>query len=419
MPSRRRLVRRLAAACLLAGTFIGIGANWRAIGVAWETRAGHKAHAVGDEEAALKHFLTAERLDPQRAQTLFLLGRTYRRLGNSQETRGRLQRAGECGFPSQRLQREWLLVKAQAGMLAEVEPVLDKLLTNAGEDGQEICSAVVNGYVRNYEFGKAQMILEGWVGDYPNDPEPQIVLGKIFQHFNNFREAEKHFRAALKLCPSYRRADILLAEVLIAQKKFQEALPLLQKPRQGAETADERRLLLAQCLLNLGREGESLRIYAEIVARSPENCVALLGLGKAKVWAGEYQEALAHLNHAFELCPRELEVRYARAQALSFSGDRTQAQAELQDIAIAKAALAKAGEVASELFQHPDDLDARMELGTTLMKYGDRQEGIAWVESVLQYEPEHQAAHRLLADYYKRQGDDDRADRHRQHLTPR
>jgi len=57
--------------------------------------------------------------------------------------------------------------------MAEVEPLLDRLLANAGEDGPEICAAVVAGYVQNYEFKNAEQFLGAWIGDYPDDPEPR------------------------------------------------------------------------------------------------------------------------------------------------------------------------------------------------------------------------------------------------------
>ncbi|MSR58480.1 MAG: tetratricopeptide repeat protein [Planctomycetaceae bacterium] len=416
---RGRHLRRLIVAIFMAGALIGVGAGWRTLGVAWKIRAGQKALAVGDAAAALKHFLAAERLDPRHALTQFLLGRTYRRLGNAEETASRLQQARDCGFPVQRLEREWILTRAQAGLLAQTEPALYKLLTSAGEDGPEICSAFVSGYVQNYEFEKARQILEAWIGDYPNDPEPRIALGKISLHWANLPEAEKQFRLALKLCPAYRGAVDLLGETLVEQKKYQEALPLLQNDDRQDDSAAQHRLLVAQCLLNLGREAESLEIYADIVSQFPENCAALLGLGKAKTWAGQFQEALVDLDRALDLCPRNLDVRYARVQALSLRGDQSRTQTELREISTARASLAKAGELASEILKHPDKLDARVEIGTTLIEYGDRAEGVAWLLSVLQYQPDHQEAHRLLADYYEKEGDHDQAERHRLALKPR
>jgi Flp pilus assembly protein TadD len=204
----------------------------------------------------------------------------------------------------------------------------------------------------------------------------------------------------------------------VEQKKYQEALPLLENSNSRDDSA-ETRLLVAQCLLNLGRESEALEIYADVVSRVPDNCAALLGLGQAKIWAGQYEGALDHLNRALELCPRNLDARYARAQAWSLQGQRSQAQPELQEVSTARAALTRAGELASEILRNPRDLEARIEIGTILIRYGDRDEGASWISSVLQYEPNHQAAHRLLAEYYEQQGDKERAERHRHALKRR
>ncbi|MBI3862203.1 MAG: hypothetical protein HY290_09940 [Planctomycetia bacterium] len=246
MLRRGRNLRRFLVAILVIGVLIGVGSSWRTIAVAWKHRAGRKAHAVGDDAGALEQFLAAERLDPRDAETQFLLVRTYRRLGRANEMTGRLQQARDCGLPVQRLERELILAKAQSGLLAQLEPALPKMLTSAGEDGPEICSAFVSGYMQNYEFEKAGQILKAWIGDYPNDPEPRIAFGKISLHFNNYPEAEKEFRLALKLCPEYRGAVALLGEALVEQKKYQEALPLLQNERHRDASAARRRLLEAQ-----------------------------------------------------------------------------------------------------------------------------------------------------------------------------
>jgi len=63
----------------------------------------------------------------------------------------------------------------------------------------------------------------------------------------------------------------------------------------------------------------------------------------------------------------------------------------------------------------PQDLEIRLEIGRTLLAEGDA-EGVAWLETILRFEPNHLPAHEALADYFSANGDSERAQRHRQQL---
>jgi thioredoxin-like negative regulator of GroEL len=396
----------------MAGAAVIAGSTWRRAATTWKVKLGEAALARGDGETALEYLLAAEVLNPRDARIEFLLARTYRRLGKSADIAAKLQAARDCGYSPERLEREWILVKAQAGLMSEAEPHFSRLLTNPGDDGQEICSAFASGYVQNYQFEKARRVLAAWIADYPDDPEPRVAVGRVALHVHDMPQAETHLRKALLLCPEYEGAATLLGRALAEQHKFEEALALIEQ-RRPRKRDDEMDLVRAECLLNLGRGGESEKLYEAVAARSPENCAALLGLGQARVLSGRADAALEPLNRAFELCPRNLDVRYARAQALSLQGDRTQSESEFREISAARTALTRAGELAAGLARKPDDVGARFELGTTLLKFGDQREGVAWLLSILESEPDHQPTHRMLAEYYAAQGMDEQAARHR------
>lgn len=413
----RRRPRLRVVAIVLVGAAVAAGPGWWSARVAWKLKQGKTAFAQGDFDAALKCFLAAERFDPRHARTQFLLVRTYRRLGNSAAVLERIQKARECGLPAEPFEREWILAQAQAGLLAQAEPSLKNLLTHAGEDGPEICAAFVNGYLMNYQYEKALRILGAWIGDCPRDAEPRLAQGRIAMHWENLREAEKQFRLALEFCPDYHGAASLLAQALIEQKKYDEALALLEARRLRGDVDDRERLLLADCLLNVGRHGEALQVFAEVAARSPGNCEALLGLGQGELWSRQTQAALEHLNRGLKLCPGNLDIRYARAQALSQHGDREESQSELRAVAAARAALINASVLARNLLQNPKNIDERFEIGTTHLKYGDPAEGAAWLESILQYDPHHQPTHRLLARHYSERKSEEQAARHRRALV--
>jgi tetratricopeptide (TPR) repeat protein len=408
---------RRRAVILAAAVILGAIWAWKPACVAWHLSRGQRAlDWLGDPEAALKQFEAALRIDPAHGKAHFLLARAHRRLGHAQEVYDHILLARQASFPEERLRREWILALAQAGRMDLAEPHVLELLTKPGDDGPEICAAFVAGYVHNFEYHQAFRYLEAWQKDYPQDPEPRIMRGKVRRRFQNYREAEREFRAAYALRPQYKDARELLAGVLVEQSKYDEAVKLLEQAL--AESPNDQRLLLgwAECLVQLGRYQEARGVFEKVLAQTPENCQALLGMGRVDLWDDRVASAVERLEKARALCPGRTDVRYALAQALSRAGERERAQRELAALEEARAAITRAFDLAEELIARPNDAARRFEIGTLLMEYGDAAEGAAWLETIFQFEPEHAEAHRALARYYLGRGDQERAAAHQKAL---
>jgi tetratricopeptide (TPR) repeat protein len=65
------------------------------------------------------------------------------------------------------------------------------------------------------------------------------------------------------------------------------------------------KLLAGSIALRLGREGESQRYFREAIERSPNDAYAHLELGALLAQAGHRQEAIATLERAAQLDPRD------------------------------------------------------------------------------------------------------------------
>ena len=66
-----------------------------------------------------------------------------------------------------------------------------------------------------------------------------------------------------------------------------------------------------------------------------------------------------------------------------------------------------------QLRTNPDRVDLRYDVGTKLLEYGTAGEGVAWLQSVLQHQPDHQPTHKALAEYYEAHDAPALAARHR------
>ena len=88
---------------LLAFVLPGLGWCY----IAWQTHAARKALSDGQPARAEALLRKAERLQPSRAETLFLLGRALRRGGELDAAASYLDRARQAGWPSAAARWAW------------------------------------------------------------------------------------------------------------------------------------------------------------------------------------------------------------------------------------------------------------------------------------------------------------------------
>lgn len=132
--------------------------------------------------------------------------------------------------------------------------------------------------------------------------------------------------------------------------------------------------------------------YVAVLERDPFNPVARRRLGDYALAAGDAPAAVTNLQVCVWLSPESGPERVALARALTLSGELSRATAELSWV----------------VDREPKNLDARMQLGATLLERRDRSKDAAErgrlaaraaeaFEAVLDEQPENAAAARLLA----------------------
>jgi predicted Zn-dependent protease len=113
-------------------------------------------------------------------------------------------------------------------------------------------------------------------------------------------------------------------------------------------------------------------------------------------------------------------VRYDLALRLGPSsangGRAAEAEPHFQYVEQAERALRQLDFWLPEVLKRPEDVSLRYRIGTTVLRYRSVSDGVRWLKSVLEIEPEHPDTHRVLAEYYTEQGDLPAAERHRQRI---
>lgn len=374
----------------------------------WQAR---EALGRRDADEALQWLDKAARLKPGESEIAFLRARAYRRLGQPEPFRQQLLSAAELKYPVAILQREEALMLAQQGQLPPDAPQLSALMIDPGNDTMEIYEAVVQGYLKTYRVNQALVLLDGWESDAPNDPLPHYFRGMIAVNNEVWQDASDQFREALRLgCrrPGTRRR---LADAL--RKGYHYRKALWHYERCGDDERDEVLLGRGKCLQALSDVEGAREAYGELLERSPDHFEGLLALGRLEYSQGEYQKAAEYLEKAVQQNPNDFNAQHALAWALLILGDRDQARSHFKRAVKVRFAMHLTENLQRRIEKEPGNTDLRYELGRTLMDNHREDDGLFWLQSVLQLDPHHRPSNLALADYYAKHGNAELADRHR------
>ena len=229
--------------------------------------------------------------------------------------------------------------------------------------GSEICAAFANGYVHHYQFQQAFNIFEAWQRDFPDDPEPHLMRGKIRQRWKSWPSAESAYREALKRDEDLFEARLGLAQVLVERHKYDEAqecfrICLHEQPNDDALLAG-----WADCLMNLGRSEEAADVYRRILSKDEDDCSARLGLAKIALADQQIDESIDWVEPAVNDCPRRPDLRYTYAQALIAADRQDEAAEHFRFFDEANSALMRVSQLTLDLVEHPQNIEARLEVG--------------------------------------------------------
>jgi tetratricopeptide (TPR) repeat protein len=354
--------------------------------------------------------------DTNSARTAFLKARVARKQGMLEKVGKLLNQASSLGYPSGILQREALLAKAQSGRLQDVERRLPDMLTSPGDDGAEICEAFANGLISNYRFADARHLINGWMKDFPDDPQPHLMVGRVMEHGGNEEGAAVEYRQALKLSPCFAPAAYNLGRVLMSQQKWSEALEAYEHCATCLQSPQPAILGRARCLRELGRFDEARRVLEpawngpseEITqafcdlgeTREAAGSLIAAELGAIELAASRPEPALKWLETALAANPRDWKTRYQLGLSLERLGRKAEAEIQFQRVRTAKAALSEIERLLDDLRSSPDDAEARFRVGQALLEHVSESQGLVWLNSVLYYVPRHRGAHSLLSKVF-------------------
>lgn len=315
--------------------------------------------------------------------------------------------------------RDRALALVAQGRFAEAEAPLVRIVNDLDRVDPEADEALARVFLQTYKLDLAARVLRKWMRDAPEDARPYLWHTEIDRRTETSPETTiQHYRAALDRDPNLDPARLGLAEVLQNAHRAAEAAP--EYERYLARHPDDLKALVlaGQNARELGQDDQALKYLERALAIQPDHAIALKARALLRAARDDLHGALDDLDHAIATDPYDQEAYYRRGLVLSRLNQPDRARADQDRAAQLRREAEQLDDVRRRLNANPHDNDLRLQVARWLLDHGQTAAGLEWTSVILASQPDHQAALRLLVDYYQRTGEPGRANYYRLQLRP-
>jgi predicted Zn-dependent protease len=416
---RRRPGRLLGYGVLLVVVATAMGA----IGVqAWaylHLRAGRANLLRHHNAEALKHFESCRRFWPDDPTALLLSARASWRLHDFEQANLYLRDYQRAAGSTDDYTRESFLLMAAQGDTDKAEKYCRRLLDQNDPATAHILEALVAGCMRQYRFSEGLVYLQQWL-----DLEPDDMQALLFQiSIDHLRQAPDdaiaRYQRVLQLDPDHDGARFRFASTLVENRRYHDAMPHLEMLRQRQPKNMHVLVLLAQCRDFLGEQAEAERLLDVVLTEAPHDPVALAERGRLALRDGDLDAAETWLRHALSHAPGDFQAHYNLGQCFLQQGRTSEVARQQQRLIQLESDQKRLRQIMTQdMSQRPHDAVLHHEVAKILLRRGDLDGGVRWLQSGLREDPTSVALHQTLAEYYQQGGSRERAAYHRQFVPP-
>lgn len=382
--------------------------------VVWQReRLGRWAGAIAIKQASLdspsvdRYIQWAEWIYSDAPEAAFAKARRARRANDYDLFTRQLAIAKYLGMDEERLKREQWYAWAQSGQMRLVKDKLAPLTDEPHGEEAEICESFAVGYIRLRDFESALTLLQAWMLDFPKDARPHAWIGQIFSELKDAEKAEASFRKALSLDGTNATASLGLGNLLLDVKRPDEAKAFFLKAMQDRKLGVSATVGYANSLMASGDSDKAYSVLKDALSSHPKDHQLLTTLSTLLVERGDYQLAESILKPIVDSGSLRRELRYAYALALRGLARPDEAKTHFDYAALSADEIAKANQLIPDVASNSEDFELRYRIGATHLQYGNIEDGLMWLASVLELNPKHGPTHAALAEHYQRLVNDD------------
>jgi tetratricopeptide (TPR) repeat protein len=374
---------------------------------------------AGREEQIVRGALANGRLDkasqaverwlratPDSAKAHFLKARVAFAQGDFRTADLESSRARNLGHPLAELNGLRGLLLTHINQLSRAEPLLREAFDSAPVLDPAVAEALAQNYLSTFRLRKAAEILDRWSRALPQDARPYLMQAEIDIRSDASPDAViAHYRTALERDPNLPKARLGLADQLRRNHRYAEAAVEYTTYLKCRPDDPLGYLGAGQTALELSGDAEAAPLLDKALALAPHDPVALAARATVELRRGHFESALPYFDQAVKYDPFDYVNRYQRMLLLRRLGRSAEADAEHQTVEHLKNEQARFSQISRDLRRNPLDSRLRSEAACWLMEHGHEEEAVDWANLVLSTEPSHPAMNRLLADYYRKNGE--------------
>jgi tetratricopeptide (TPR) repeat protein len=369
-------------------------------------------------QQAKEHLQICYALRPDDAATVLLAARVARCLQAFDEAGQFLDRYRTLRGDDDELTLERVLLRAERGDVDGVRNFCDLMIEQKHPHASRILEALVAGHLRMFRLDDAMGSIRLWQEREPDNAQAEYLKGYILEHREQHGEAMQAYRRTVQLDPEHDTARYRLAGLLLDLSQV-DALPHLQhlaarQPRDPNVLLD-----LARCLERLGRHEGAASALDRALELNPDLVGAIHERALMALRQDQTAEAERLLQKASFLAPGNYQVHYQLALCL----ERLGKEEEAREMTARAKKIEEDGRrlrdiVARHMPRTPKDPNLHSELALLYLRAGAVAEGLRWLDSALQLDPKHAAAHEAYVAYYRALGQFGRAAEHLPFIKP-
>ncbi len=398
---RLLLSRWLWTVAILAGLTAGGIAVARPQLRAWyHLRAAREELQRCHNPQAIRHLHVCLQVWPHDPEVMLLAAQAARRGRSYAEAERLLEMYQQARGLDEAVSREQLLLTAER-RIEQVSDLCWHHVEQGRPDAPLILEALTRGYLRQYRLNEARLCLDRWLALQPDHPQPLCLEGLYLLDYGHARTAaEVSYRRAVELDPEHEEARLGLAVTLLDGRKFEEAEQHLTILRQCQPDNLSIQVGLADCRDGMGDIAEAVRQVDAVLAQNPHFTPALALRGRLALKSGQSEDAERYLREAVAHNPIDHRSRYSLYLSLQQNGKEDEARREQQQLKQAEEDLARFNEIVTkDIVQRPRDPALHCTLGELLLRSGQREEGLRWLQSALHLDPQYAPALQALEAY--------------------
>ena len=291
---------------------------------------GVRLQQQGDLEGAIAEFRRAVELAPERIDALSNLSVAYLQSGRPDQALPGLRRAREA-VPEHAGVAYFLgLAYFQTDRHAEARDLLAWVLNKQPTNGQALhlyglCLLKLG------EIEDGIRALERVLASDPNNRQAAYTLGSAYIKAGQADLTQALINERLRNDETP-EALLIKGSLQLANKRFQEALELLERARSANSDLPMLHSQMGVALLYAGRRERAAAEFRAELANNPGDFNANAFLGWLLQQDGETEKALDLLGHAFRLNETDAGVQYLLAQAQSSQGNWSEVETLLRRV---------------------------------------------------------------------------------------